>query len=524
MTTKQIFVRHLFGGGWATDFGPHSDVAPDQSGTLVLPFLTDAENVLYELDGGPRKMPGTAKLNSSQMESGAVVRGVFDYWITGTGSNSAQHRIVNVGGTIKKDDADGTFVDLFTGLDAAAVPNYSILEDILIMANDSSSDTPKSWDGSTAQDLAGSPPSFAFSETHKNRSWAAGVNPNSSRLYYSASLDGEDWVGAGSGTIDIDPRDGDRITAIASHRNDLWVFKGPYKGSIHRITGSAPTGDDGFARTTFVKGVGAVGQSTIFRFANDLGFVWSDGTVRSLAATEKFGDFSETALSRPIQGGFINDRINISRLKFAHAATDDIRGIVVFTVPIDSSQNNNVVLSMDYRFSPVRWSYLPAIAAGSLASVVDQTNNNRRKIYFGGNDGYVRKWGVSERTNDGTAIAYKVTTPFLSYGNSAYEKGISAIGMAMKPHNSGTVTFKWQRDAQSQQTDTVTQGAGGTLPFTLGTDVLGGGTFLDRFLSLEEGGIFRAIQYEITQAVDSEDFELHAISALIRPVGLSLEN
>ena len=525
MPSKIQYIRHLFGGGWATDFGPNADVLPDQSGQLVIPFLVDAENLLFEFDGGPHKMPGTAKLNSAQMESGAVIKGLFDYWDTGTGASSTQHRIVHVGTTIKRDDADGTFSDLFTGLQSGAVPSYAVLEDVLIMANDHVSDVPKSWDGSTAQNLAGSPPNFAFAVAHQNRAWASGVEANSSRLYYSALLDPEDWIGAGSGSIDIDPRDGDRITGLASHRNELWIFKGPYKGSIHRITGSAPTGSDAFARKTFATGVGAVGHNTIFRFADDLGFIWSDGSVRSLGATEKFGDFAEAALSRPINIGFMNQRVNIARLKHAWADTDDIRGVVVITLPIDANTNNNAILTMDFRFSPVRWSFGSAIAAGCLASVVDQTNNNRRIIMFGGNDGHVRKWGQSTRTNDGTGISYKVTTPYLSYGLPVIMKTLSGAALGLQPKNDANVTFGWSRDNNAQQTQTVTQGGTSLLDsFILDTDILGGGRFVDRFLELHEGGEFRSVQYQVTHSTNNEDIEMHAITAAIAGGSISTEN
>ncbi len=525
MASKTQYIRHLFDGGWATDFGPNADIVVDQGGQIRIPFLVDAENLLYEFDGGPHKMPGTAKLNSSQMESGAVIKGLFDYWDTGTGAASSQHRIVHVGTTIKRDDADGTFTDLFTGLQSGAVPAYAVLEDILVMANDHVSDVPRSWDGTTAQNLAGSPPNFSFSVTHKNRMWAAGVEANSSRLYYSALLDAEDWTGAGSGSIDIDPRDGDRLTAIASHRDELWAFKGPYKGSIHRIAGSAPTGADSFARKTFVTGVGAVGHNTLFRFADDLGFMWSDGSVRSLGTTEKFGDFLETALSRPINVGFMNERVNIARLKHAWAAVDDIRGLVVITLPIDANTNNNAVLAMDFRFSPVRWSFLSGLAAGCVASVVDQTNNDRRVVMLGGNDGHVRKWGQSTRTNDGTGISYKWTTPYLSYGSPVIMKTLSAAAIGLQPKNNANITFGWQRDNNAQQTQTVTQGGGALLDsFTLGTDTLGGGRFVDRFLELEEGGEFRSVQFQITHNTNNEDIEVHALTAAITGGSVSTEN
>jgi hypothetical protein len=38
-------VRHMFAGGWATDYGPTTDVAPDAAGKVAVPFLVDAENM-----------------------------------------------------------------------------------------------------------------------------------------------------------------------------------------------------------------------------------------------------------------------------------------------------------------------------------------------------------------------------------------------------------------------------------------------------------------------------------------------
>ena len=152
-------------------------------------------------------------------------------------------------------------------------------------------DVPRSWDQTTAQNLAGTPPRFSFGVSHKNRAWAAGVYATPSRLHYSANVDPEDWIGAGSGSIDIDPNDGDMITGLVSHKDELFVFKGPNKGSIHRIIGSSPTGSDAFSRKNFVKGLGACWHNAIFPFGDDIGFVSQYGSVHSLSATAAYGTF-----------------------------------------------------------------------------------------------------------------------------------------------------------------------------------------------------------------------------------------
>jgi hypothetical protein len=164
-----------------------------------------------------------------------------------------------------------------------------------------------------------------------------------------------------------------------------------------------------------------------------------------------------------------------------------------------------------------------------VAAVVDPQDNDRRILMLGGNDGYVRKWGRSTRSNDGTAISFKVTTPYLHYGTPAQLKTQGGmVSVALQPKNSGDVTFGWSRDNAAQQTIAIGQGGADVLApadanqFTLGTSTLGGGRFVERFGEPQEGGQFRAIQYQVANNVNNEDVELHGIGALIEPSGLPL--
>ncbi len=529
MATKRTFVTHEFEGGWSTELGQTLRVGVGEDGKVGLTHLVNAENIVYEATGGPHKMPGTTRLNSSALESGAAVVGCYDFWRQGTGGSPTQRRVIHVGTTIKNDAADGVFADLFTGMEAGKIPSYSTFDDFLIISSDSTIDVPKSWDGSTAQNLGGSPPRFAFSATHKNRSWAAGDILNPSRLYFCALLDPEDWTGSGSGNIDIDPNDGDAITGIVSHNNDLWVFKGPHKGSIHRITGSAPTGADGFARTTFIRGIGAVGHNSIFAFANDIGFMWSDGSIHSLSATDAFGDYNETALSRPIQS-FLRERLVFNRIKQVWAENSSSESFVLFTVTVDSGSTNNYILLMDYRFQPVRWASWPVLGVASIAHMIDSASSNRPILMAGSLDGFVLKLLQADRSINGTgAIAFRVTAPFLDYGNPITLKIPSIGSLGIAPKNDGNITFGWTRDNNAQQTVTITQGGGDVLgpasanQFTLGTSTLSGGRFVDRFVDLIEGGEFRAIQYDITNSVLNEDVEIHSIGSAINIGAWSIE-
>jgi hypothetical protein len=529
MFNKTTVLRHFFGGGWATDFGESADVAPDPSGRVVIPFLTEAQNCLYELDGGPHLIGGATKVNSSAVASGAVVTGVFDYWRHGTLGAPSRRRILHAGTTCLADTDDGTFsTTIGSGLESGKVPSYFTFDDLLIFSSDSTVDVPRSWDQTTAQALAGTPPRFSFGVAHKNRAWAAGVYANPSRLYYSRNTDPEDWTGSGSGSIDIDPNDGDMITGLVSHKDELFVFKGPNKGSIHRIVGSSPTGSDAFGRKNFVRGIGACWHNAIFPFGDDIGFVSQYGSIHSLSATAAYGDFFEGALSRPINR-WINDHLNRNRMRYVTAATDAFNGFVLITMSIDANSTNNFCLAMDYRGAPniIRWSRIPAYAMGSLSTFVD--TNGVRRILGGGNDGFVRRLNVVDRSIDGaTSMSYKVTTPFMNYGDPFMMKTLGAASIGLVPKGNFNTTFGWTRDSNTQQTYTTTQGGGTALDtFLLDSSTLGvlaGPRHIDRFMELNEGDEFRSVQFDVQQNAVNEDIELHSISAIVTPGAISTEN
>lgn len=530
MQPSMQWILHKFAGGWATDFGPNLSAAP-QNSMLSLPFLTDAENIIYELNGGCHTMPGTVKMNSSTLGASSTVKGIYDYWRQGTTGTAIQKIVAHVDTRIVAAAlSDGIFSNIGTGFSSGAVPSYATFDDLLILANDASADVPKSWDQSTFQSLAGSPPNFSFSAAHKNRQWAAGVIAAPSRLYYSVNLDPEDWVGATSGSIDIDPSDGDAIVGLASFRNDLWVFKGPYKCSIHRITGSAPAD---FARTTFIRGIAAAYQNSIFTLPNDLGFISPRGTVHSLVATQNFGDYEQSTLSFPINRTLRSD-IKQSAYKDWWAVEDNLNGMVYLAYTPSGAVRNTQLLMMDYRFLGLgepfpRWAQWKTFGADAMAYVVD--TGNRPRPFFGLNDGFIYKGDQADRTHKGSSITPLVSTPFLTYGADHVTKTLYVVGIELAPKNANTFTVNWLRDGQTQQSDTgFSQGGSDVLgpwtsnQFTLDSSVLGGTRFMTRYRELETGGDFRTIRYQFTDSQNNSDLEVHGIIAAIMPGGISTEN
>ena len=484
MTTANLQVRLLFNGGWATDFGPTTTASIQQDGTVRIPFLVNAENCIYDLDGGPKKIGGTARINSSAFSSGSNsnVNGIFDYWRLGTVGSANQDRIVHVGTVIKKDDGDASFTDIKTGLEEDVVPSYEVYDDDLIIMSDSG-DVPLKWDGSSIAHLWTNTPNGAFGATHKNRFWMAGVRTTPSRLYFSEPLpNGADgnWDQVEAGFIDIDPEDGDKITGLISHKGELWVFKGPYTGSIHRVRGDTPLGavtafgastqPVPFGRENFVRGLGSINHNSIFRFKDDIGFIDArTATVHSLNATAAFGDFREAALSLPIND-YLSKRVNRGALGSAWSVTNTSRDCVLITLSVDTASRNNTVLCMDHRFDPVRWSSWPDISAQCIAMVVDPTDEDVVVPFLGDDDGFIRKTEQANRSiDDSTGIAYKVTTPYLDFGNPIRMKTFERGSVGIQPKGAYNGTFNWSRDDRAKQSVTFSQAGGDVLAGTVST-------------------------------------------------------
>lgn len=525
-----MYLAHRFKGGYATDFGPTVHDPPNGT-TMDLPYLTHAENIIYELNGGCHTMPGTIKLNSTTLGTSSTVKGLYDYWRQGTTGAPIQRVVAHVDTRVVTCAmSDGVFSTIGTGLVSGAVPSYSTFDDLLILSSDATADVPKSWDQTTFQSLAGSPPNFSFSVNHKNRQWAAGDLINPSRLYYSDNLDPESWVGATSGSIDIDPSDGDAIVGLASFKNELFVFKGPYKGSIHRVSGGSPSE---FSRALFIRGITAAYQNTIFTLPNDLGFMSPRGTVHSLVASQNYGDYEQSTLSFPINRT-LRSTVHQGTYKNWWAVEDPLNGMAYLAYTPSGQTRNTEFLMMDYRFLGLgevvpRWARWRSFGADALAYMVDI--NNRPRPFFGMNDGFIYKGDQADRSHNGSAISPRITTPFLTYGEDHVTKTLYVVGIELAPKNDNPITVSWTRDGQAQQSDsTQTQGGGDVLgvwpvnQFTLDTSRVSAGQYLTRYLETETGGEFRAIQYEITDSLNHSELEVHGLLAAIQGGSISTEN
>ena len=514
-----MILQHVIEGGWSTEAGPKAPTIVRGEATVAVPWLNAAENVVYLKDGWFQKMPGAANVNGTTTGASDHVNGCYDYWRSGTGGTPTQQRVIYAG-TAVYTEASGTLTARITGLVAAQRPWFEVMNDVLVLAF-SGADVPRTWDQTTAATLGGSPPNFGFHTNHKTRMFAAGVATNQSRLYYTVADNQANWTGAGSGSIDVYPDDGDVITGIWSHQNELIIFKGPNKGRIARLTGSSPSD---FALVPQFRGVGGVNQQSIIVVGGDLVF-WDNLAMHSLAATDRFGDYAPAFLTDPI-AGYFTEQLNHSRFAFVWGINYQSKGYALWTVSRAGATTNDAILLWDYRFTPARFALWPAYAAASLAMVVD--TSSEPTPWAGTYTGRVMRMNRAARNVAGIAYSASVLWPYQAYGHASEEKTLQAGRMSITPKGETTFTLGWQRDGATQQTQSITQSGTSTLgassdQFTLDnptSGLLGGGRYLGRPVPQMEG-TFQELQIQMTQGALDVDFEPHGFELELEGAGLA---
>ena len=518
MPSKDITLRHTLEGGWATDFGPMVMTPPQQDGSILVPFLADAQNMEYVMPRGVRKIGGTAVLNSATLGSATTnVMGLHDYWRMGTSGTPTRKKICHAGTVLYADNDDNVFASIATGLEADKVPFYCQFYDKLVISSNSTVDVPLLYDQTTCAALTGSPPAFQFSCHHVQRLWAAGVAGAPSTVYYTGIGDETNWSGAGSGSIDVQPGDGDKITALISYKGDLWVFKGPNKGSIHRISGNTVST---FSLKVFIQGLGAAGPHCVAPYGDDVAFVWSTGTVHSLKATASYGDYNQAFLTQPIDT-FIRNNINHSRTSASWLIDDIINSRLLLCTSYNAYQYNGLIMAYDYRFSPGRWSRWDAYNAQCLGYFIEGGAKDRR-IYVGGTDGQIRRTNMPSRNIDGSgAISASAVLPTFTYGSSSEVKILNHLGLGVVPTGNYNANVYWSRDGKSQQSTTVSLQGGDTIGnnWAPGVSTLGGLRYTNNYADAIDGDEFRGIQYQITNTSIDQEMEVHDLQATITFTG-----
>jgi hypothetical protein len=476
-----------------------------------------ADNVTYTANGAVRKWGGTDALNSAAIAGTPTVRGLYEYWQAAGGFTGWV--MAQAGTSVLMMERSGNVPDgtwnVITGavsITDDSMPMYASLEDQLVVTTDQGN-APYTWKGvGNAAALAGTPPSGKCCCTHNNRMWIGSTSAYPSRIYYSADLDPEDWTSADTGSIDIDPNDGDRVIGMVSFFGRLVIFKGPNKGSIHVISGTAPSGVDGYTHQVVMRGIPAITPRAIIPVGNDIWFLSYRG-IYSLANVQQYGDYAAALVTNGLQG-YWRDSINRGQLSQAVGAYYSDRGIAVFSMAKVGSSVNDMLLLMHTDFN----NRLSTVSRGAASLCAVQSTSGQRFLYAGQyTTGVVVQEDYASRSLTGT-VAYtaQLKTPYLILSQGDGQVNLREMWLRVKPRT-GLVYVSITRDDNPAQVLTFTQKVtGGVLdtgPFLLDTSFLGGGYTTPARKVIE--GPARAVTITLTQGGLDEDLELYEFGLIV---------
>ena len=325
-----------------------------------------------------------------------------------------------------------------------------------------------------------------------------------SNVTFTAPFTDNDFSAAsGAGTLNV----GNTITGLIVFREQLIIFS---ERTISRLVGNTIAD---YQLQPITRDIGCIETDTIQEVGGDVMFLGPDG-IRSLAATEKIGDFDLAVVSKPIQTevtNFVNRNTSFSSVVIRKKNQYRLMGFNTnFTV--DSSQG---VLATQTQ-EGLSWSEL----RGMRAHVADSNYNAATEaIVFAHTDGYVYSMETGNNF-DGATIPSTFATPFVPINDPRIRKTIYKMFLYTDPQGSFSATMNLKFDFEESdviQPDGVTfdNTAGATAAAFYGESIYGSGSYggtIQRLFDSQTIGSGNVVSVQFISDSDNPPYSLDALT------------
>lgn len=300
--------------------------------------------------------------------------------------------------------ATGAFDDKITGLTSNLMFQWVNFGGLAVGVN--GTDNPQSWDGTTGQDLAGSPPVGRTVIQWSNRLWFGGNSTDVATLSGSVLNNPILYTGAGTATGAVAQTVGDSkdpITGMVGFFDWLLVGK---QNTIYRISGTPATDATSlkieplYSRASENNNVGFTSKWAITQVGNDIIFL--DGfDIKSLAGIQEHGDVEYNTVIPNFREYLesICDKNYLQNSQFFHYKKEQQ---VWVSMPTGASTYYVFVLDYKFKHKTGKFSIFPMgnIVANTFGGV---ENGVTEDMYYGDATGYVRQLDVGNN-DDGVKI------------------------------------------------------------------------------------------------------------------------
>lgn len=496
-----------FRGGWNTKAS---------AWTLPKDSMSDSQNVnLVWSDIVKRN--GNVAINSSALNSSAVITGLFDWLI-----NSGTRYLLAIAGTKIFNSAtlSATFNDITGAATITAGQNnqhtFASLNNIVAICGGTTPDTPLQWTGAgNVASLAGTPPVGNLVCVANNFMFIAGIAATPSKVYWSNASDPNTWPAASN--VDFRASDGDSVTSIIEQNQNLVIFKRRSIGLLFTQTNIISGAVTLAPLTEVIVGIGCPGgQCTDNLPDGRIVFLGTDAHVYMLV-----GGTSVVDISNPPDGSNIQptlDGMNLSRLAFAVVKVYPSRNQVWISMSSSSSTTNDTVLVYDYGIG-VWVSSFTNLNVNVMEGTIDPRSTPNHPILMVTGDYGGQVYEQDHGTTDASVSGGNID----GYGTISVQVGVDSTDFipltAVVPLESqalGQLTFGYGFNGLNTvyKSSTLSESQGGAMldsTFFLDQSTLGSTTTLrpvSRVLS--EGRIY-TMQMQFRNQLASQPFTVHPV-------------
>ena len=368
--------------------------------------LADAKNVVPTYSGLITGRKGHVKLNNISLASRITSlhefrSGATRSFITTYSTKMAEYN-----------SGTGDFVDKITGLTSNLMYQWVNYGGLAIGVN--GTDAPQSWDGTTGQALAGSPPVGRSVIQWANRLWFGGDSTDVAVLSGSVLNNPILYTGAGTATGAVAQTVGDSkdpITGMVGFFDWLLVGK---QNTIYRVSGDPATDATSlkieplYSRASENNNVGFTSKWAITQVGNDIIFL--DGfDIKSLSGIQEFGDVEYNTIIPTFREYLesICDKNYLQYTQFFHYKKEQ-----QIWVSIPTGAATHYVFVLDYKFKHATGKFAVYPMGNIVSNVFGSIENGATDdMYFGDQTGYVHQLDVGNN-DDGSAIERYFTKVF----------------------------------------------------------------------------------------------------------------
>ena len=275
------------------------------------------------------------------------------------------------------------------------------------------------------------------------RLWAGDVAGNKYTLYFSDSLDGDDWTGGSSGSLDLTtvwPTGYDEIVAISEFNNRLVIFG---KQSILFYTGAASPSSMTLEDT--ITGVGCVARDSVQAIGTDLLFL-SDSGVRTLGRTIQEKSSPIGNVSKNVKDDLLSDlATETGNIKSVYSPENSFY-LLFFP-------SNSIVYCFDTRVFLEDGSF--RVTTWPTTRILSGFNSTSGTLYLGTLKGINQ---YSGQLDDATPYVMKYYTNPLSFGDASTIKMLKELSFRVIGGQGLTTVLNWGYDyteAYTKQASTI---------------------------------------------------------------------